>query len=196
MASLRKEDYVFDCQYCGKQFKTANIRRLYCCEKCRRDYQNERRMYERAERSEVLAASHWKYDPWEVNDLDNIEQVFSNALKDGWTGTPCGLTMCADEAVAGAMACISCQMNEHRQPSLYGKHFPWCDDEATDPQQPRDNIGDEAAVHSDKDSCMPISSYTGHATQTRIRKHAHKKEAARAKRRYRKRLEARAKQEG
>ena len=69
------------CHYCGLEYWSHNRRRLYCSERCRRDFQNERRRDERAEAREVRDASRWDYDPWEKNDLEDIE-VWGNTLLD------------------------------------------------------------------------------------------------------------------
>ena len=104
--------YHVKCQRCGREFSTLNIRRLYCSPYCRRQFQNEERKAARAElrqaEAEQKAFTPWSNDPWAVNDLDNLESIYANALNDGWTGTPCGLTMCPDEAAGGPMACATC----------------------------------------------------------------------------------------
>ena len=78
------------CLYCGLEFISHNPRRLYCSERCRRDFQNERRRDERAEKREVRDASRWDYDPWERNDLG--DEVTLNALLDAtpWDDNPWG----------------------------------------------------------------------------------------------------------
>jgi hypothetical protein len=74
------------CHYCGLEYWSHNRRRLYCSERCRRSYQNDRRKDERAERAEESEAWHeaapWQQDPWERNDLENWEDIFTNALLD------------------------------------------------------------------------------------------------------------------
>lgn len=74
------------CQYCGLEYWSHNRRRLYCSERCRRSYQNDRRRDERAERAEESEAWHeaapWQQDPWERNDLEDWEEIFENALLD------------------------------------------------------------------------------------------------------------------
>lgn len=80
------------CQYCGTVFLSRNIRRLYCSERCRRDYQDDRRMAERAELREFAERvlddkPHWMQDPWARceeggDDLDAWEGIWGNALLD------------------------------------------------------------------------------------------------------------------
>ena len=65
------------CLYCGLAFITRNPRRLYCSERCRRDFQNERRAEERAERRAAREAARWD-DPWERDDW----AIMANALLD------------------------------------------------------------------------------------------------------------------
>jgi len=125
----RARTYHFLCQRCGKEYEATNRRQLYCSEYCRRQYQNETRKAQRAELADCIKyeAKPWDYDPWERNDLDNLENIFANALTDGWTGTPCGLTMCPDEAVAGATACLHCERYKgeaNDRPFLYGQNLP------------------------------------------------------------------------
>ena len=59
--------------------------RLYCCERHRREYQNERRREERAEARELReAGKNAMPDPWARNDLDEwtAEDMYANALID------------------------------------------------------------------------------------------------------------------
>ena len=61
------------CQYCGMEFLSRNVRRLYCSEQCRRDYQDDRRLAERAELREftervLYDKPHWMQDPWQRCD--------------------------------------------------------------------------------------------------------------------------------
>ena len=80
------------CQYCGTVFLSRNIRRLYCSEQCRRDYQDDRRMAERAELREFTERvlddkPHWMQDPWARcdeggDDLDAWLGIWGNALLD------------------------------------------------------------------------------------------------------------------
>ena len=90
------------CDYCGTEFSTANSRRLYCCDRCRRSADNERKQERREEEAE-LRAEYLMPDDWARNDLG--EDVVGNALTDGWTSQ---CEMCADEAIAGPMACQQC----------------------------------------------------------------------------------------
>ena len=71
------------CPYCGKEFASPNPKRLYCSERCRRDFQNEARRDVRAEAAEVKAASHWGHDPWADMAADDAwDGVWANALLD------------------------------------------------------------------------------------------------------------------
>lgn len=77
------------CEYCGKEYASHNVRRLYCSEKCRRSAQNERRRDARAEEREVREADHWTHDPWELMEAqteDEYEAVWANCLLDA---SPC-----------------------------------------------------------------------------------------------------------
>lgn len=79
------------CQYCGVEFVSRNIRRLYCSERCRRDFQDERRRAERAEIREAKERAawdekpHWLQDPWAFDgkdELDAWQSVWAQALLD------------------------------------------------------------------------------------------------------------------
>lgn len=197
MAPLRRKLYECACRYCGKLYETANRRRLYCCTRCRRDFQNEERKARRAaeaEREFVYKSTPWDNDPWERED--NIEAIYANTLADGWTGTPCGLTMCPDEAVGGALACQQCQKYGHGQPSLYGDAFGRMGTSAPGDADTQADISEDAASTSADDISMPMQTYTHQDKQGRTRKPPRcGADAARARRRYRKRNEARAKLE-
>ncbi len=66
------------CAFCGGRFVSRTARRLYCCTRCRRSFQNERRRGERAEAMLKGAPSPWRHDPWERDD----EALYENALLD------------------------------------------------------------------------------------------------------------------
>ena len=75
------------CQYCGTEYYSHNVRRLYCSERCRRDFQNDRRAGERAEerefREQLLGVDekpHWMQDPWAAMDAE--DPAWDNALLD------------------------------------------------------------------------------------------------------------------
>ena len=81
------------CQYCGTVFLSRKIRRLYCSERCRRDFQDDRRMAERAEIREFEERLGWDetphawQDPWARcdeggDDLDAWQGIWGNALLD------------------------------------------------------------------------------------------------------------------
>lgn len=74
------------CRYCGIPLPAdASARLTYCSEKCRRDYQNERRREERAEARALREAESGAWlDPWARSDLDEwgVEEIFANALLD------------------------------------------------------------------------------------------------------------------
>lgn len=90
------------CDYCGTAFETANTRRLYCCAACRRNADNERKA-DRREEEAGLRAEYDMPDDWALHDLG--EDVIENSLTDGWTSA---CELCADEAIAGPMACQQC----------------------------------------------------------------------------------------
>ncbi len=46
---VMREMLLAYCRRCGAAYMTGNRRRLYCCDGCRRSFQNERRKRERAE---------------------------------------------------------------------------------------------------------------------------------------------------
>ena len=109
------------CVRCGLPFETVFNKRLYCSNLCRRKYQDERRKAERAEEAErKKALLAMMPDPcglpsagWNWNELDAMT---GNQLIDGWNGTPCGLTLCPDEAVGGVLACMNCTRNPLSEP--------------------------------------------------------------------------------
>lgn len=73
------------CRYCQKPLpEGCSSRRIYCCEKHRRQAQDERRKDERAEAREIKKNEKPMTDPWSRNDLDDwtIEQIYKNALLD------------------------------------------------------------------------------------------------------------------
>ena len=87
-----RAEFKATCQYCGVEFVSRNIRRLYCSERCRRDFQDDRRMAERAELREFAERvlddkPHWMQDPWQRcdeggDDLDAWRGIWGNALLD------------------------------------------------------------------------------------------------------------------
>ena len=81
------------CAYraCGRMFETANVRRLFCCERCRRAGQNEARRSARAEAREARENARPMADPWERLPADEweAEELWANALLDA---LPAGLT--------------------------------------------------------------------------------------------------------
>lgn len=78
--------FLATCQYCGVEYYSHNVRRLYCSERCRRDFQNDRRAGERAEERELREQlwsdekPHWMQDPWQVMDAEDA--AWDNALLD------------------------------------------------------------------------------------------------------------------
>ena len=98
---MPQDALLTSCLFCGTPFYTHNPRRLYCCERCRRDIQNERRRDERAEQREIRDASRWDYDPWERDDLG--DDVLMNALLDAtpWQDNPWGGLQIADAPATG-----------------------------------------------------------------------------------------------
>ena len=72
------------CRDCQHEFLTTRLRSLYCCERCRRHYQDERRKEERAERRDARQAGKPMADPWERCDLDDwtAAEIWANALLD------------------------------------------------------------------------------------------------------------------
>lgn len=90
------------CRYCGNPLpKDAPANLKYCSDRCRREYQNERRREERAEARALREAESGAWlDPWSRCDLDewSVEEIYANALLDP---LPVGA---GDESVAGPMA--------------------------------------------------------------------------------------------
>lgn len=79
--------FLSTCQYCGTEYYSHNVRRLYCSERCRRDFQNDRRAGERAEERElreqlwgVDEKPHYMQDPWAAMDAEDA--AWDNALLD------------------------------------------------------------------------------------------------------------------
>lgn len=97
-----KREMLKYCDYCGTEFEAASKRRLYCCDDCRRKADNERKQDRRAEETE-LRAEFFMPDDWALGNIG--EDVMQGALLDGWT-SECEL--CADEAIAGPLACQQC----------------------------------------------------------------------------------------
>ena len=94
--------YEKNCAYCGEPFTTPNVRRLYCKPECRRKADNENKADRRAEEAEIR--DEYKMpDAWSGYLGDDVTQ---GALLDGWTAE---CEMCADEAIAGPMACQTCK---------------------------------------------------------------------------------------
>ena len=74
------------CRRCGAVFQALTRGRLYCSDSCRRAYQNERRMDERALARELReqARATPMTDFWGRSDLDDwtAEAILANALID------------------------------------------------------------------------------------------------------------------
>lgn len=72
------------CAYdaCGNLFQLGSRPRRFCCEACRRAYQNEMRREARAEERAAREAGRPMLDPWERNDLEDAETLWANALID------------------------------------------------------------------------------------------------------------------
>ena len=75
---------------CGRVFETRNLRRVFCCEKCRRAGQNAVRRLARAEAREARERALPMADPWALRPADEWEAdaVWANALLDA---LPAGL---------------------------------------------------------------------------------------------------------
>ena len=71
---------AYDC--CGNLFELGPRPRRFCCEACRRAYQNEVRRAARAEARAAREAGRPMTDPWERNDLEDAETLWANALID------------------------------------------------------------------------------------------------------------------
>ena len=79
---------IRNCKYCGQRFLAPTRGKYYCSTPCRRHYQDERRKDERAEAREVKEASKWPMqDPW-ASDHYLGDDVWDNALLDGWADYP------------------------------------------------------------------------------------------------------------
>lgn len=73
------------CPYCGGPLPVgATSYQTYCCTRCRRKAQDERRREERAEAREAREAGKPMTDPWARCDLDiwTAEEIWANALLD------------------------------------------------------------------------------------------------------------------
>lgn len=79
------------CAYepCGRMFETANVRRLFCSERCRRSGQNAARREARAEVRAQKEAEVVMADPWTLPLLEDGD-IWSNALLDA---LPAGMDM-------------------------------------------------------------------------------------------------------
>lgn len=77
---------VRKCRFCGKLLPNGAMpHRLFCSEKCRRDYQNARRKDERADARDAKNTAFCAMaDPWARNDLDadEAEIICAHALLD------------------------------------------------------------------------------------------------------------------
>lgn len=91
------------CRHCGTSFETNNERRLYCRAQCRRQYQNARRIDERAEQALLREAWNDKQlmDPWARNDLEDwgVGDIYDMAFT--LDPMPVGVF---DDAIGGPMA--------------------------------------------------------------------------------------------
>ena len=87
-------------EHCGRMFERGPRPRRFCCEACRRSYQNEVRREARAEARAVREAGQPMTDPWTRCDVDDwtAEEIWKNALLDP---LPAGS---GEAAVAGPMA--------------------------------------------------------------------------------------------
>lgn len=78
--------HIKACRRCGAEFLALTRGRLYCSDSCRRAYQNERRMDERALARELReqARATPMTDFWGRSDLDDwtAEAILANALID------------------------------------------------------------------------------------------------------------------
>lgn len=72
------------CLYCYGELTGRSARALFCSDKCRRDYQNEKRREERAEARELRQNSHPMDDPWEKVGVVGWaeDEMWGNALLD------------------------------------------------------------------------------------------------------------------
>lgn len=72
------------CRDCQHEFLTPYRRRVYCCARCRRHYQDERRKEERAEFRDFRDAGKLMTDPWSKCDIDDCtaDDILKNALLD------------------------------------------------------------------------------------------------------------------
>ena len=75
---------------CGREFETRNLRRVFCCERCRRTGQNASRRSARAEARQARERTRPMADPWAQLPADEweVETVWANALLDA---VPAGL---------------------------------------------------------------------------------------------------------
>lgn len=75
---------------CGREFETRNLRRVFCCERCRRTGQNASRRSARAEARQARERTRPMADPWAQLPADEweAETVWANALLDA---VPAGL---------------------------------------------------------------------------------------------------------
>lgn len=66
------------CLFCGAEITFGLASRKFCCDRCRRKYQDRRRLEERREKRII------PLDPWSRCDVDDwtVEEILANALLD------------------------------------------------------------------------------------------------------------------
>ena len=66
------------CLFCGAEISFGLASRKFCCDRCRRKYQDRRRLEERREKRVI------PLDPWGRCDVDDwtVEEILANALLD------------------------------------------------------------------------------------------------------------------
>lgn len=66
------------CLFCGAEITFGLASRKFCCDRCRRKYQDRRRLEERREKRVI------QLDPWGRCDVDEwtAEEILANALLD------------------------------------------------------------------------------------------------------------------
>ena len=79
------------CRYCGERFTAKSCARLYCCDRCRRAFQDRARKIRRAEgRGERHRLHKPLPDPWLRQGLENLSEE-ETAVLGGLDPYPAGV---------------------------------------------------------------------------------------------------------
>ena len=102
---IMREIMLAHCRRCGAAYMSGNRRRLFCCERCRRSFQDERRKRERADAAERerKARTMRKREPLAKAGCPFLAMDEENACLACLYGEQCGMKRtAADSAGAGS----------------------------------------------------------------------------------------------